>query len=154
MSDPVTPADPPVEHQNYLTEAEGREVADIVGRLGDDGLTRTERTQQLVALSRLVGTRARRAGASAVASGRMLGDLLLEAAPHIPIRDLETLSAHHRGLDGEALADALVRTRSAPPPGSARRAERSLPRSGPRHRCSSRCRSSWSSRRSPWPRSR
>ena len=109
MSDPVTPADQPVEHQHYLTEAESREVADIVGRLGDDGLTKTERTQQLVALSRLVGTRARRAGASAVASGRMLGDLLLEAAPHIPIRDLETLSAHHHGLTGEALADALVK---------------------------------------------
>jgi hypothetical protein len=109
MSDPVTPADQPVEHENYLTDAESREVADIVGRLGDDSLTKTERTQQLVALSRLVGTRARRAGASAVASGRMLADLLLEAAPHIPIRDLETLSAHHHGLTGEALADAMVK---------------------------------------------
>jgi hypothetical protein len=39
----------------------------------------------------------------------MLADLLLEAAPHIPIRDLQTLSEHHRGLTGEALADALVR---------------------------------------------
>jgi len=109
MSDPVPPADQRDEHQNYLTEAESREVADIVGRLGADDLTTTEKTQQLVALSRLVGTRARRAGASAVASGRLLADLLLEAAPHIPIRDLETLSAHHNGLAGEALADALVK---------------------------------------------
>jgi len=109
MSDPVPPADEQVEHQNYLTEAESRQVADIVGRLGDDDMTKTEKTQQLVALSRLVGMRARRAGASAVASGRMLADLLLEAAPHIPIRDLETLSAHHNGLTGEALADALVK---------------------------------------------
>jgi hypothetical protein len=109
MSDPVPPAaDDQPGHQNYLSDAESREVADIVGRLGDADLSKSEKTQQLVALSRLVGTRARRAGASAVASGRMLADLLLEAAPHIPIRDLETLSAHHHGLTGEALADALV----------------------------------------------
>ena len=123
MSDsptPVDPAHPPVpsgphdqhepeEHESYLTEAEGREVADIVGRLGDDSATKAEKAKQLAALSRLVGTRARRAGASAVASGRMLGDLLLEAAPHIPIRDLETLSEHHHGLTGEALAEALTK---------------------------------------------
>jgi hypothetical protein len=112
MSDEGLPADPArrdVGHQNYLSEAEGREVADIVGRLGHEDLSRAERTQQVVALTRLVGTRARRAGASAVASGRVLADLLLEAAPHIPIRDLEALSAHHHGLTGEALADALVR---------------------------------------------
>jgi hypothetical protein len=115
MTEPPTPdlggppAGDPQEHQSYLTEAEGREVAGIVGRLGDDDLTNAEKAKQLVALSQLVGTRARRAGASAIASGRMLADLLMEAAPHIPIRDVATLSAHHRGLTGEALADALVR---------------------------------------------
>src|SRR6478735_1131282 len=123
MSDSPTPVDPahpavpsgpheqhePEAHESYLTEAEGREVADIVGRLGDDSASKAEKAKQLAALSRLVGTRARRAGASAVASGRMLGDLLLEAAPHIPIRDLETLSEHHHGLTGEALAEALTK---------------------------------------------
>ena len=38
-----------------------------------------------------------------------MADLLLEAAPHIPVRDLETLVSHHKGLTGDALADALVR---------------------------------------------
>jgi hypothetical protein len=93
----------------HLSDQEARQVADIVGRLGDDDLGRAEKAKQLVALSGIVGARARRAGASTVASGRMLADLLLDAAPHIPIRDLATLSEHHHRLTGEALADALVR---------------------------------------------
>jgi hypothetical protein len=118
MTDPAPPTDdgPPtevavdgLEHENHLTDAEARKVADIVGHLDDGSLSRAEQAQQMVELSRLVGTRARRAGASAVASGRMLADLLLDAAPHIPVRDLATLSEHHHGLTGEALADALVR---------------------------------------------
>ncbi len=92
-----------------LTEQEAREVAEIVGRLGDESLSRAEKAGQLVRLSGVVGARARRAGAAAVTSGRWLADLLVDAAPHIPVRDLETLSAHHGGLTGEALADAVVR---------------------------------------------
>ena len=129
MSDPTSPADgvpspgpvaDPVDGvpspgpvadpaDGSRSEQEAREVADIVGRLGDDDLGRAERVRQLAALSTVVAARARRAGASAVGSGRMLGDLLLDAAPHLPIRDLPTLSAHHHGLSGEALAEALVR---------------------------------------------
>jgi hypothetical protein len=52
----------------------------------------------------------RAAGAGAVASGKWLADTAIEAAPHIPIRDIETLRAHHDGLDGPDLAQALVRT--------------------------------------------
>jgi hypothetical protein len=106
---PGSAPDVDVPDESRRSEQEGREVADIVGRLGTDDLGRAERARQLVALSSVVGARARRAGASAVGSGRMLGDLLLDAAPHLPIRDLPTLSAHHHGLTGEALADALVR---------------------------------------------
>ena len=91
------------------SEQEAREVADIVGALGDDDLSSADRAKALVRLSGIVGARTRRAGAQAVASGRMLADLLLEAAPHIPIRDLATLVEHHNGLSGEELADALVR---------------------------------------------
>ncbi len=127
MSGPATPgepvpAHPPERHDspapvprmeaeavNLLSEQEAREVAAIVGVLGDDTVSGPERARQMARLSRIVGARARRAGASAVTSGRMLADLLLEAAPHIPIRDLTTLVEHHRGLSGEALADALVK---------------------------------------------
>ena len=42
-------------------------------------------------------------------AARLLADLLLEAVPHIPVRDLDTLVEHHHGLTGEALADALVK---------------------------------------------
>jgi len=87
----------------------GKQVAQIVGRLGEDGVSRKEQAALLGQLSGVAASRAKQAGAKAVGSGRYLADLLLEAAPHIPIRDVETLSAHHKGLTGEALADALVR---------------------------------------------
>jgi hypothetical protein len=54
-------------------------------------------------------TSGRRAGVAALASGRWLTDTVLEAAPHLPVRDLDTLRRHHKGLDGEELADALTR---------------------------------------------
>lgn len=88
---------------------EAREVADLVERLSADGLGRGERASLMARLSTLVVQRSRRAGAAAVTSGRMLADLLVDAAPHIPVRDVETLIAHHHGLEGEALADSLCR---------------------------------------------
>jgi hypothetical protein len=38
-----------------------------------------------------------------------IADSVTDVAPHIPIRDLETLRAHHDGLDGDALAERLIR---------------------------------------------
>jgi hypothetical protein len=92
-----------------LTEAESREVGEIVGRLGDDSISKSERAQQMVRLAGIVGARTRRAGGRAIASGKVLSDLLIDALPHIPVRDLPTLTEHHKGLTGEALADAVVR---------------------------------------------
>lgn len=92
-----------------LSEAEAREVAAIVGRLDDPDTSQADRAKAMVRLSTIVGARARRTGTRAVASGRMLADLLLEALPHLKIRDLDTLVEHHKGRSGEALADALVR---------------------------------------------
>ncbi|MBW8482164.1 hypothetical protein K1Y72_07285 [Actinomadura sp. PM05-2] len=86
-----------------------------MGRLSaaaDDDMDRETRGRLLGRLARLLGQSARRAGASGFARGRWLADLLLAAAPHIPIRDLETLSAHHHGLTGEALADSVVKVAS------------------------------------------
>lgn len=40
---------------------------------------------------------------------RWVLDAVTDATPHIPIRDLETLRRHHDGLDGDALADRLIR---------------------------------------------
>ncbi|HEY2950527.1 MAG TPA: hypothetical protein VGJ53_19355 [Micromonosporaceae bacterium] len=40
---------------------------------------------------------------------RWMVDAVADLAPHIPIRDLDTLRRHHEGLDGEQLAERLVR---------------------------------------------
>jgi hypothetical protein len=40
---------------------------------------------------------------------RWLVDAVTDIAPHIPVRDLETLRVHYDGLEGEALAERLVR---------------------------------------------
>jgi hypothetical protein len=73
----------------------------------------TDRGARVSLLRRLIvalGGSARRAGAAAVGSGRWITDSVMETAPHIPIRDLPTLSDHHGGLQGNALAEALVAT--------------------------------------------
>lgn len=104
------PAPRPVPPPEADPSDHGRDVAEIVGRLGEDGVSRSEQAALLGRLSRVAAARAKDAGAQAVGSGRWLADLLLDAAPHIPVRDLPTLSAHHGGLTGEPLADALVRS--------------------------------------------
>ena len=51
----------------------------------------------------------RAAGAGALATGRWLTETAIEVAPHIPIRDLDTLESHYEGLSGADLAGELVR---------------------------------------------
>jgi hypothetical protein len=41
-----------------------------------------------------------------------IADAVADVTPHIPIRDLDTLRRHHEGLDGDALAERLVRNAS------------------------------------------
>lgn len=93
-----------------VSDPDSAEIGELVGRLTtDDGMDRETRGRLLGRLARLLGQSARRAGASGVARGRWLADLLVAIVPHIPIRDLERLSAHHHGLTGEELADSLVK---------------------------------------------
>ena len=92
-------------------------LGELLGRLAGasegDGSAEGGRREPLAALLQQIGVAAaismRKAGAVAVASGHWMGDSLLEAAPHIPMRDLEALRRHHHGLEGEALADVLTR---------------------------------------------
>jgi hypothetical protein len=63
-------------------------------------------------LAALAGRSARTAGAKAVASGRWLADITVDVPTHIPLRDLDTLRAHHDGLSGAYLARALIRNAS------------------------------------------
>ncbi|GAA3758005.1 hypothetical protein HDA32_001862 [Spinactinospora alkalitolerans] len=87
------------------------EVGDLVQRLvADDGTDKERRVRLLGRLSKALAGSARAAGTKGVAGGRWLTDLFAnEIAPRVPVRDRETLVAHHGGLEGEELADALVR---------------------------------------------
>jgi hypothetical protein len=87
----------------------GHEMAELVGRLSADDVDRETRGRLLGRFVRLMATSARRAGAAGVGRGRWLTDTVTEIAPHLPVRDLDTLRRHHGGLTGEALADSLVR---------------------------------------------
>jgi hypothetical protein len=57
-----------------------------------------------------LATSARRAGRRAVVSGRWLAETVVDLAPRVPVRDADTLSAHHGGLTGSELARTLVRS--------------------------------------------
>ena len=86
-----------------------------------------------------------------MASGRLLGQVLMDAAPHLPLRDRATLEAHH-GLSGEPLADALVRNAVRATDGRGRRWLVAAVHPAPLPIALTRWRS-WP-RPSPWPRSR
>jgi hypothetical protein len=89
------------------------EIGELVGRLsGEEEMDRETRGRLLGRLVRLLTVSARRAGTGSIASGRWLADIVTEVAPHVPVRDLETLRRHHHGLQGEQLADSLVRAAS------------------------------------------
>ncbi len=85
------------------------EMAELVGQLSEPQVDRRERGRLLVRLSGLLASGARSAGAGATLTGRWLSDVVADAAPYIPIRDLSTLREHSGGLSGEALAAWLVR---------------------------------------------
>jgi hypothetical protein len=92
---------------------EREDVAGIVARVSaEDTLNRRERASLLGRLARALAASAREAGGAGVASGRWLTDLVVDVAPHLPVRDLPTLRAHYRGLSGDALAEALIATAS------------------------------------------
>jgi hypothetical protein len=87
-----------------------RSIAEVLARLARSGSGSYPRLlgQLAVDLSRS----ARSVSAGAVASGRWLADVVVDAAPRIPVRDLATLTAQYPALEGEELADALVRSAS------------------------------------------
>jgi hypothetical protein len=85
------------------------DVPGVIARLvSGDATDRTTRARLLRRLTVAMTASARKAGAAGVASGRWLTDSVVDIAPHIPIRDAETLSEHHAGATGDALAIALV----------------------------------------------
>ena len=86
------------------------EVGELVGRLADADLQPGERARLLARLTGALTASFRAVGARAALSGRWLTDLVLDLAPHVPVRDLRTLREHHGGLSGDELAASLIRT--------------------------------------------
>lgn len=100
------PAGPPPDPGD---DAQGSQAPSLLAGLLDG--TPLDRQSRAVLLRRLAVTlsgSARRAGAAAVASGQWLADTVADLAPHVPVRDLATLSAHHGGRYGDELAEALI----------------------------------------------
>ena len=82
----------------------GRAVGDLAD--GDADRATSARAVKLAASS------LKAAGARSATSGRWLAETLLDAVPHIPVRDAATLSAAYGGRTGGALAEELVRAAS------------------------------------------
>ncbi|MFC8848380.1 MULTISPECIES: hypothetical protein [unclassified Micromonospora] len=87
----------------------GAELGATVAALTADDVGPARRRQLL---TRLVGQVRGRGLADLFkprAAVRWMTDAVADIAPHVPIRDLATLRRHFPGLEGEALADRLVR---------------------------------------------
>lgn len=95
-----------------MTHDGGSTVPAVVRRLTDEDHPSGSRSGLLFRLAAGLGASARQAGAAAVASGRWLTEIVEEFVPHLPVRDLEALRAHHGGLVGDQLADALIESAS------------------------------------------
>ncbi|HVV76814.1 MAG TPA: hypothetical protein VHC43_12320 [Mycobacteriales bacterium] len=101
-----------------LTEAdpEGPQKDEPAGLLARflDGTPLDRRTEAslLGRLALSLAGSARKAGAAAVASGAWLAEVVADLAPHVPIRDLATLSKHYDGKTSDELADALIENAS------------------------------------------
>src|SRR5664280_515248 len=99
-----------------LPEPNDAPLPELLSRLTDDRLDKRERLRLLTRLVPLVARRARAGGAESpghrFGSPRQIGDLVVdlvtEAAPRLPVRDLATLRVHHDGRTGEALAESLI----------------------------------------------
>jgi hypothetical protein len=89
-----------------MEDRQNDDLGRAVGELAAGGADR----RGLGRVVSLAGSSMREAGARSVATGRWLAEVLIDAAPHIPVRDLATLSAHHGGLTGPELAGELIRS--------------------------------------------
>src|SRR5689334_1281267 len=98
------------------TTAKNQELAAVDADLGEtvaaltaDDLEPAGRRQLL---GRLVGDIRRRGMGQLFkpkAALRWMGDVVADVAPHVPVRDIETLRRHFPGLTDDDLADRLIR---------------------------------------------
>src|SRR5690349_2160357 len=99
----------PAESADLVTADTDTGIGATVAALTADDLPPASRRQLL---GRLVGD-VRRRGLGQLfrpqAAMRWMADVVADVAPHVPVRDLATLRRHFDGLDGDALAERLVR---------------------------------------------
>jgi hypothetical protein len=92
-----------------VTDAAAGDVSGVVVRLVDGApMDARTRARLLRRLAVAMAASARLARAAGVGGSRWFTDTVVDFAPHLPIRDLPTLRAHHDGLAGDALATVLV----------------------------------------------
>jgi hypothetical protein len=107
MSTPDTPAR--ISEEQPENAAESAEIGATVAALTADDLEPAGRRQLL---GRLVND-VRRRGLGQLfrpkAAIRWIADVVGDIAPHVPVRDLETLRRHFDGMDDDELADRLIR---------------------------------------------
>jgi len=85
-------------------------VSNAVAALADEDLDKEGRTNLLGRLVRLqIRDRSVKDLVKPKAAVKWMVDTVTDIAPHIPVRDLETLRRHHDGLEGDALAERLIR---------------------------------------------
>ncbi|WP_017540575.1 hypothetical protein [Nocardiopsis halophila] len=109
--DPTPDSEPDGRPGADLVPAGREDVGELVGAIvADDGADPRRRAGLIARLARALSQGARAAGVRGAAGGRWLTDVFAdEIAPRIPVRDLDTLARHHKGLTGDELADILVR---------------------------------------------
>jgi uncharacterized protein (DUF697 family) len=97
-------------------DRDAERVEAAVVRLTEPELEDAERRRLLRRIVESAGsstrTGARRFLMGPKAAVRWALDSLVEIAPHLPVRDLETLRRHHDGKTGDLLAEALIRNAS------------------------------------------
>jgi hypothetical protein len=86
------------------------ELTAAVAALTDEGVEQKERRRLL---GRLVRLEIRERGVKDLFRPKKainwVADSVTRVAPHIPVRDLDVLIAHHGGLEGDELAERLIR---------------------------------------------
>jgi hypothetical protein len=88
------------------------ELGKALAELSEESVPTAERKRLLRRIARQVPVRRIGTMFRPKAVARWMADTVADVAPHIQVRDLETLRRHHDGLDGEALAERLVRNAS------------------------------------------
>ena len=108
MVQPV-PADEAAENEP-VAEAE---LSNAVSRLTDEDTQPRERRRLL---GRIIRVELRERGVKDLFRPQKainwVTDAVTRVAPHIQVRDLDTLRAHHGGLEGDELAERLIRNAS------------------------------------------